>query len=72
MRAPDGGKEEEADITINGEALTFAQSMTVRMAVSTFLLHLRDEDFAKSLGRVGDNYRDRLREVEALIMRSAR
>jgi hypothetical protein len=72
MRAPDGGVEHEADITINGTSLTFAQSMTVRVALGHFQMTLAGDDFARALGPVAANYKDRLGEVMQLVRRTAR
>ena len=63
----------EADITISGIPLTFAQSMTLRVAIGQFLLTLSDEGFGKELGtELRDNYVARGREIESLIMKTAR
>ncbi len=62
----------EADITISGVVLSEAQSMTVRVAVSSMQMQLGDPEFSAALGKVADAYRARLGEVLALIMRTAR
>jgi len=62
----------EPDITINGVALTEAQALTVRVALSSFLLQLGDLEWSRQLGRVADGYRARAREVEALMLSTLR
>lgn len=66
----DGITLSEADITINGKPLNFAQSMVVRVAVSSFLMELDDPDYRKGLGPVADGYEARLQEVQAMIIPS--
>lgn len=60
----------EAEITINGKPLDTGQSMTVRVALTAYLLDMREK------GALGDDehgermrlaYHSRLREVMALI-----
>jgi hypothetical protein len=67
----------EADIVINGVRLTFAQSMSVRVAVSSFLMELasdeRDPDLGgqtrmEALGPIGPLYQARLSEVQDIII----
>lgn len=58
----------EADITINGEPLTFGQAMAVRVAVSHFHDYLADPESKKLLGPITDGYAARLREVEVLLV----
>jgi hypothetical protein len=58
----------EATITIDGHTLTPAQSMSVRVALTLFLLELtNDKDFAESLGQIAIVYHARLTEVLHLI-----
>lgn len=61
---------EEADIVINGVTLTYAQSMSVRVAVTDFRYDLADLEHRKQLGKIGDLYNDRLKEVEKLIIKA--
>lgn len=61
----------EADITISGVQLNFAQSMTVRVAVANMLLELQDPNHREALGAVAEGYGARLLEVQSLILRSA-
>jgi hypothetical protein len=71
--AQDGsGKMEEALITIGGVALTFAQSMTVRVALGSFQLELSangmgDDETGK---RLCANYKRIVGELNALIASS--
>lgn len=69
MRSPDGTMV-EPDITINGAELTFAQSMTVRVAVSSFAIGLQDPEHVEALGPIGLAYQARIREIFHLIARS--
>lgn len=46
----------EATIVINGKQLSFAEAMTVRVAVSTYKMLLSDAKFVRDLGAVGDGY----------------
>jgi hypothetical protein len=60
----------EPDVTINGQALTFSQSMALRVAVSTFRITLSDKQFRRGLGdQLARNYDERLREVEDAMLR---
>jgi hypothetical protein len=61
----------EADITINGETLTFSQAMTLRVALSSFRLWLADEGTPAQLGEsLTAGYQARASEVEALMFRN--
>jgi len=55
----------EADITINGAALSFAESMAVRVAISSFRMSL--PHMASALGPIADNYDRLLRSIEETI-----
>lgn len=60
----------EPDITINGVALTFAQAMTVRVAIQSFVTSLADsglgnDEHGKTMTK---NYLARITEVNRLIM----
>jgi len=58
----------EADITINGAKLTFAQAMTLRVALSGFRMDLACEGTAAALGeQLTAGYTARAAEVEALM-----
>ncbi len=55
----------EPDITINGIRLTFAESMAVRVAVTSFRRFVCDSDNSTALGRVlADGYDRQLATVE--------
>ena len=58
----------EAQIVINGVQLNSAQSMVVRVAVSSMLTELQDPDYRKSLGEIAAGYEARLTEVQTLIV----
>jgi hypothetical protein len=59
----------EATITINGRVLSFAQALSVRVAVSSFRLELADPAFAAGLGpELAANYDAHLQTVEALLI----
>jgi hypothetical protein len=42
----------EPTITIEGEVLTFAEAMTLRVAIGMFCIQLADPDFRRGLGEV--------------------
>ncbi|BAR61279.1 hypothetical protein ACVIWV_005995 [Bradyrhizobium diazoefficiens] len=59
----------EAMITIDGHKLTEGQSMSVRVAITAFLMELKnDKQFADSLGLIGIAYQARLTEVMHIIL----
>ena len=58
----------EADVTINGTRLSFAESMALRVAVSSFRMQLNDPSIAIDLGReLAHNYDMRLAEIEKMM-----
>lgn len=57
----------EATISVNGHLLTEAQSMATRVAVTSFLMQLRNRAFAESLGQLGIRYNEDLTAVQAMI-----
>jgi hypothetical protein len=57
----------EATITIDGHTLTEGQSMSVRVAITMFLMELNDKAFAESLGQIAIGYRTSLTEVLRMI-----
>ena len=59
---------EEADMTINGKPITFGESMTIRVACSSFLMQLDDDAFRASLGRIAIGYETNLRSIMKKIM----
>jgi hypothetical protein len=60
----------EPDITINGTPLSFAQAMTLRVAISSFHMYLTDEKTAAELGeQLTAGYRARASEIEGLMFR---
>ncbi len=58
----------EAKIQVGDYVLSEAQSMAVRVAVSTFLGQLADETFVEDLGPIGPAYKARLAEVERIMV----
>lgn len=62
----------EPDVTINGVALTFGQSMALRVAVSNFVMTLQDDPDALGTDKHGrimtENYSKRLTEVLKLMI----
>jgi hypothetical protein len=63
----------EANVTIEGTVLTFAQSMALRVALSDFLMQLDDGEFTNGLGpELAQNYRDRCSEVLKLMLGNRR
>ncbi|MCP3471356.1 hypothetical protein NLM33_13545 [Bradyrhizobium sp. CCGUVB1N3] len=62
----------EATITIDGHTLTEGQSMSVRVAITAFLMELKnDKQFADSLGLIAVAYQARLTEVMHIILHEA-
>jgi hypothetical protein len=62
----------EATITVDGHTLTEAQSMSVRVALTLFLLELtNDKEFAEGLGQIATIYHARMTEVLRLIHEEA-
>jgi hypothetical protein len=62
----------EATITIDGRTLTEGQSMSVRVAITLFLIELsNDKEFAEGLGQLGIVYHARLTEVLRMIHEEA-
>lgn len=59
----------EPDIIINGEPLNFAESMSVRVAITTFRLWLDSRSTRQNLGGLADNYDHHLENVERLMRR---
>ena len=62
MKSKDGTLT-EADVVVNGVPLDFAQSMTLRVALSSFLMCCQDE----ALGAIGPLYAQRCEEMLKLI-----
>ncbi|MDP3727574.1 MAG: hypothetical protein Q8R35_02960 [bacterium] len=58
----------EARIVVGGVQLNSAQSMAVRVAVSSMLLELTDQEHRRELGEIAEGYEARLGEVQALIL----
>jgi hypothetical protein len=63
----------EPEITIGGQRLTYAQAMTLRVAISRFAMEMDDAQHAAELGpQLARNYRDRAREIERAMLESVR
>ena len=64
----------EATMTISGVELTFAQSMTVRVALQTFALGLQADGLGsdKTGKAMTAGYLARVRELNELISRTAK
>ena len=60
----------EATIIINGQTLTFAESLTLRVAVSTFHMSLTSKEGRHLLGPIGDNYLGHCERLHELIFRN--
>jgi hypothetical protein len=57
----------EADITINGHMLTFAESMTVRVALTSFQMFVAEASNREALGAVATGYQAQLRSILTMI-----
>jgi hypothetical protein len=57
----------EPIITINGQVLNDGQSMTVRVAITNFLIELRDAENFRKLGPIAPRYLLRLEEIIRMI-----
>ncbi len=67
---PDSGLV-EPEIIVNGRRLTFAECMSVRVAVSSFRIQLTDKRFRKGVGEpLAGNYDARLQTVEQMMLLS--
>lgn len=60
----------EADITINGQTLNFAESMTLRVAISCFLMSLTSEEGRTLLGPIADGYVVHLGNVQTYLFKN--
>ncbi len=58
----------EAHIVINGTTLNEAQSMTVRVAVSSMRMELSDPEQCAKLGPIAEGYKNRLSELEEILL----
>jgi|KBSSwiStaDraftv2_1062776.scaffolds.fasta_scaffold378862_1 hypothetical protein len=59
----------EPDIFVNGRALSFAECMSVRVAVSSFRISLTSGSLRDGLGQLADNYDHHLANVEQMMFR---
>lgn len=60
----------EAHVVINGQRLTRAQSMTLRVAVSSFAWGLTPEH-VKELGQIGEAYLQLANELLVLLIQES-
>lgn len=58
----------EPDVTINGQELSFAESMTLRVAVGNMRLSMNDDSAKKALGELAGNYDHHLASIEAKML----
>ena len=69
MKDPETGWV-EADVTINGKALSFAESMTLRVAVNSFQMWCAHGENREGLGtRLADNYDRHAGEIMRAMLR---
>jgi hypothetical protein len=62
----------EPDITINATILTFAEAMTLRVAISNMRVWLGDPEVRRQVGRqLCDNYDANAASIERLLFRKA-
>ena len=62
----------EPDIIVNGRALTFAECMVLRVAVSSFRMSLSAPSIRSGLGEpLAENYDRYLAHVEMVMLRKA-
>jgi hypothetical protein len=58
----------EPKIQIGNHVLTEAQAITTRVALTHFLMETEDQGFKDDLGPIADAYRDRLKEILAIMV----
>lgn len=59
----------EADIIINGRLLTFAESLTLRVAIGNFRIMLADQHFRQGVGEpLALNYAAHIHAIERTIL----
>ena len=58
----------EPDILVNGRALTFAECMSVRVAIGSFRISLKSQALRDALGQLGRNYDHHLANVERTML----
>jgi hypothetical protein len=57
----------EPNITINGRTLDEGQAMTVRVAITSFFIELRDAETFRALSPIAPRYLLRLEEIIRMI-----
>jgi hypothetical protein len=67
IRDPDTGWI-EASVTINGRMLSFAEAVSLRVAVSAFRIQLEDPAFREGLGPIAASYDAHLARIEQLMI----
>jgi hypothetical protein len=60
----------EAEVVINGYPLTFAESMTLRVAVSSFRMFVNNPESRAGLGLVADGYERALQNIESFLLKT--
>lgn len=68
MSAERGPGWREATVTINGRTLTSAESMTLRVAITSFRISLSASGTATELGDIGVNYDRHARSIEDMLL----
>ena len=58
----------EADVTINGVRLSFAEAMTLRVAVSSFRMFVNNPESRQALGAIAGGYEGQLQRIESLML----
>jgi len=59
----------EADIVINGHKLTFAESMTLRVAIGSFRIGLSDKHMREGIGEMlAHNYDKLAATIEKMLL----
>jgi len=59
----------EADITINGQPLSFAESLTLRVAIQSFLMFLSSVQVQQDLGVISDGYSRACQSINEKLFR---
>lgn len=63
-------KDSEAIVKIGSITLNYAESMTLRVAVTSMLHDLADKEYMEALGEIGPLYRNRLLAIQSFIHKS--
>jgi hypothetical protein len=60
----------EADVIINDMRLSFAEAMTLRVAISSFRMFVNNPEARRGLGPVAEGYETHLQTIESMLMRT--